>query len=147
MFWHLGHMKLVADDCMDAVLNDTQPSGNVTFRYSSVMHLGNCQLCGDADWPLGWGRLSDYPCHVWIQQPTSSPYCMKGHSPLVWPPCLHGSPWVLSPSYWCSGWPHDDWCCPCYPPPHTHTHTHTDAQCLIISKRKLTKVINFKHFV
>ena len=51
-------MKFVADDCMDAVLKDTQPSGNVMFRYSSVchddvMHLGNCQLCGDADWPLG----------------------------------------------------------------------------------------------
>ena len=59
-----------------------------------VMNLANGLLCSDCDWPSPTGgRLPDYHCHVWIQHPSSSPCCMKGHSPLVWPPCLHGSPW------------------------------------------------------
>ena len=49
-------MKFVVDDCMDAVLGDTQLSGNVTLHYSSVCHddvmnLGNGLLCGYGDWP------------------------------------------------------------------------------------------------
>ena len=53
---HLGHMKFVVDDCIDAILGDTQLSGNVMLRYSSVCHddvmnLGNGLLFGDGDWP------------------------------------------------------------------------------------------------
>ena len=49
-------MKFVVDDCMDAILEDTQLSGNVMLRYSSVcpddvMNLGNDLMCGDGDWP------------------------------------------------------------------------------------------------
>ena len=60
------------------------------------------------------GRLPDSPCHIWIQHPTSSPCCMKGHPSLVWPPCLHESLWVLSPWDRGSGWPHNGWCCSFY---------------------------------
>ena len=79
-------MKFVVDDCVDEVLGDTQLSGNVILRYSSVCHddvmdFGNGVLCGDGDWPSR--SLPDSPCHVCIHQPTSSPCCMKGHSPLV----------------------------------------------------------------
>ena len=53
-------MKFVVDDCMDAVLGDTQLSGNVMLRYSSVCHddvmnLGNDVLCDDTDWPYRTG--------------------------------------------------------------------------------------------
>ena len=54
-------MKNVVDDCMDAVLGDTQLRGNVILCYSSVCHvhvvnLGNGLLCGDGGWPsLGGG--------------------------------------------------------------------------------------------
>ena len=49
-------MKFVVDDCMDAVLGDTQLIGNAILRYSSVCHgdvmnLGNGLLCSDSDWP------------------------------------------------------------------------------------------------
>ena len=53
-------MKFIVDDCMDAVLGDTQLSGNVMLRYSSVCHddvtdLGNGLLCGDCHWPSRMG--------------------------------------------------------------------------------------------
>ena len=49
-------MNIVVDDCMDAVLRDTQLSGNVILRYSSlchddVMNLDNGLLRGNGDWP------------------------------------------------------------------------------------------------
>ena len=49
-------MKFVVDDCMGAVLGDTQLRGNVMLRYSSVCHddvinRGNGHLCGTGDWP------------------------------------------------------------------------------------------------
>ena len=53
-------MKFVVDDFTDVVLRDTQLSGNVMLRYSSVCHedvmnLGNGLLCGDGDWPSRTG--------------------------------------------------------------------------------------------
>ena len=50
----------VVDDCMDVVLGDTQLSGSVILRYSSVCHddvmnRGNGLLCGDGDWPSQMG--------------------------------------------------------------------------------------------
>ena len=50
-------MKFVADNCMDAVLGDTQLGDNVIFLHLSVCHddvmnIGNGHLCGDSDWPL-----------------------------------------------------------------------------------------------
>ena len=57
-------MTFVADDCMVAVLGDTQIIGNVMFNYWSlchddVMNLGKGLQCGD-----GGGHLPDSPFHV-----------------------------------------------------------------------------------
>ena len=53
-------MNFIVDDCMAVVLGDTQLSGNVIFRYTSVCHdgvmyLGNGLLCDDRDWPSPTG--------------------------------------------------------------------------------------------
>ena len=82
------------------------------------------------------GHLPDSPCHVWIQQPASSPCCMNRHPPVEEPPCLSASPWVLSTWDRGSGWLM-----------FSILSETTDAQCLIISNRKTTKVTNFKYSV
>ena len=55
-------MKFVVGDCMDAVLGDTQLSGNSIHSYSPVCHddvinLGNGLLYGDGDWPSSTGLV------------------------------------------------------------------------------------------
>ena len=55
-------MKFDVVDCMNAVLGDTQLSGSVMLRYSSVcyddvMNRGNALLCGEGDWPSRTGVL------------------------------------------------------------------------------------------
>ena len=61
-------MKFVVDDCMDAFLGETQLSGIVMLRYSSVyyddvMNLGEGLLCGDNDWPSRTGVVFQTPCY------------------------------------------------------------------------------------
>ena len=51
-------MKFIVDDCM----GDTQLSGDVILRYSSVCHddvmnLGNDFLCDDGVWPSPTGVI------------------------------------------------------------------------------------------
>ena len=53
-------MEFVLDDWMDAVLGDTQLSGNVMLHYLSVYHddVMNCgigTLCGEVDRPPWMG--------------------------------------------------------------------------------------------
>ena len=97
-------MKFVVDDCMDAVLGDTQLRGNVILHYSSVCHvhvvnLGNGLLCGDGDWPsLGGGgggglssRLS-LPCLN-----SASHFFTMLYEGAFFPSVTTMSPWVLSP--------------------------------------------------
>ena len=104
---------------------DTLLSATVMLQYSSVCHddvmnLGNRLLFGDGGWPQTGLVFQTLP--VWIQHPTSSPYCMKGFPPPPPPPpnvttksC--GSPWLLNPWARGSGLPHDAWCCPYYQKP------------------------------
>ena len=67
--------------------------------------IGHCAVFLDG------GRLPGFPYHVWIRQPTSLPCWTKGYPLQVWPPCLGGLAWVLSPWDQGSGWPHDVWFC------------------------------------
>ena len=60
----------VVDDCMDAVMRDTNA---VLLIRLSVINLDNGLLCGEGDWPYGVGTSSRL----------SLPHCMKGCSPLV----------------------------------------------------------------
>ena len=57
-------MKFFVDDCMDAVLDDTQLSDNVMLRYSFVCHddvINLGFLCGDGDWPSWAGVIFQTP--------------------------------------------------------------------------------------
>ena len=82
----------------------------MSLCHDNVMNLGYDLLFGDSDWPSqrggGEGHLPDSPWHIWIQHPTSSPCCMKGHSALVWPTM---SSWIsfgveIDGSGWTTQW-------------------------------------------
>ena len=80
-------MKFVVDDCMDVVLGDTQLSGNVMFRFSSVCHddvmnLGNGLLCGDGDWLSPTGIVFQTIAAT-VEFSSRFLYRMKGRSPIV----------------------------------------------------------------
>ena len=82
-------------------------SGNVELKppcYSPVCSDdGNGLQCGDGDWSSWMG--------VVFQILPAKPNSTFLHHVTVGPPCVHRSPWMLTPCDQGSGWLHDGPCC------------------------------------